>query len=97
MYWVPAEFTSGMAATLQAAIVAEHVPAHRLGSVRSVLATLSILASAAGPVAYAALGTAGLTMAAVLWGSVATMLVATLMGIAAAHKWPLKPQMTHSK
>jgi flagellar motor component MotA len=34
-------------------------------------------------------------MAVILWGGIAAMLVATLMGVFAAYRWPLKPQIAH--
>jgi MFS family permease len=62
VYWILAGVTSGTAGTLQAAIIAEHVVPERLGQVRGLLAAVTIIASAAGPVLYAWFASWGMTM-----------------------------------
>jgi MFS family permease len=81
VYWVLAGITAGLAGTLQVTVIAERVPAARLGRVRSVLASMTIVAAAAGPALYGALIAAGLSVNTVLWSSVVAMLGATAMGI----------------
>ncbi|MBW6494589.1 MAG: MFS transporter, partial [Burkholderiaceae bacterium] len=96
VYWVLAGITSGMAGTLQAAIVAAHVAPDRLGTVRSVLAAMTILASAAGPVLYAWLAASGLAMPSLLWGAVAVMIIATVTSAVAGSAWSLRSQGEYS-
>ena len=82
-YWILTGITGGLAATLQVAVIAEHVPASRLGRARSVLASGTIVAAAAGPALYGALLGAEVRVEHLLWGSVAAMLAATVLGFAA--------------
>lgn len=82
VYWVFAGITSGMAGTLQAAMVAEHVKPNRIGGVRGFIAAMMILATAAGPVIFAWLTGAGLTLSSVLWGTVAAIGLATILSLA---------------
>jgi hypothetical protein len=81
VYWVLAGVTAGLAGTLQVTVIAERVPAARLGRVRSVLASMTIVAAAAGPALYGALIAAGVAVNTLLWGSAVAMGVATLIGV----------------
>ncbi|HUF82751.1 MAG TPA: MFS transporter, partial [Burkholderiales bacterium] len=83
VYWVFAGMSAGAAGTLQAALVAEHVPPNRLGAARGILASMMVLASAAGPAMYGWLLAAGVSIVAILWGTTVAMLGATVLGAAA--------------
>ena len=72
-----------MAGALQATIVATHVPRNALGAARSVLASMSIVASAAGPALYGLVLAASVPMTGLLWGTVAVLVGATWLGVSA--------------
>jgi MFS family permease len=84
LYWFLAGVTSGMGTILQTTVVAEHVPLERLGSARSTLAAVTIVASAAGPSLYGLGVAAGAAITTVLWCSVAVLLAATFAGLRAS-------------
>jgi MFS family permease len=81
VYWVLAGVTAGLAGTLQVTVIAERVPAARLGRVRGVLASMTIVAAAAGPALYGALIAAGVAVNTLLWSSAIAMVVATVIGV----------------
>jgi MFS family permease len=83
-FWTCAGVTSGMGGVLQTTIVAERIPAAHLGTARSVLMAVTIVASAAGPSLYGAGLAAGAGMAAILWASAAMLAGATALGCMAA-------------
>lgn len=83
LYWLCAGITGGMGAVLQSTIVAERVPAARLGRARSILGAVGIVASAAGPSLYGAGLAAGASIPALLWASVGALVVATALGAVA--------------
>jgi MFS family permease len=72
-----------MAGTLQVAILSESFPPHRLGSVRSLFASVTILASALGPAIYGGLLAAGMAISRVLLGTLIAMVAATALAILA--------------
>ncbi len=82
-FWFCAGMSSGMGAVLQTTVVAERVPLARLGSARSTLAAVTIVASAIGPSLFGL----GLAMSAgvrtLLWASVAALLASTVLGFIA--------------
>jgi MFS family permease len=86
VYWLFTGATGGLAATLQVAVIAEHVAPQRLGSLRGLAASLTILASATGPALYGTLLARGFSVSELLWGSAAAMLAATGLGAHAARK-----------
>jgi len=83
LYWLCAGVTGGMGSVLQATVVAERVPLARLGSARSVLAAVTIVASAVGPSLFGLGFAAGASMATILWASVFVLLAATMLGVVA--------------
>ena len=90
VYFALAGTTSGMAATLRTALVADLVEPSRLGAVRSQLTAMMVIATALGPAAYGWLYEWGLGVAAVLWGSLAVMAAATGLGILAQLQAPIR-------
>lgn len=87
IYWLCAGVTSGMGTVVQSTVVAERVPRERLGQARSVLAAVGIVASAAGPSVYGFALAGGATITAVLWGSVAFLVAASALGLAATRRF----------
>ena len=83
-FWTCAGVASGMGGVLQTTLVAERIPAAHLGTARSVLMAVTIVASAAGPSLYGAGLAAGAGMAAILWASAAVLAGATALGWVAA-------------
>jgi MFS family permease len=86
LFWFGAGVASGMGAILQTTVIAERVPAARLGTARSVLAAVTIVASAAGPTLYGLALAAGARASTVLWSSVAALLMASALGLIAAKR-----------
>jgi MFS family permease len=80
--------TSASGNTARTAILAEMVPAHLLGTVRSYLTAVMVLSTAVGPTLFAAIIAGGLGVQAMLWtASVIFILTAGLGG--AAQVWLL--------
>jgi MFS family permease len=79
VYMALAGFTTGFATTLRTAIVPELVPMHEIGSIRSSLTAIMVLASSAGPPIYGWLFAAHVNLPTILMASVAGMAIATLL------------------
>ncbi|PKR53615.1 MFS transporter [Thalassospira marina] len=79
VYMALAGFTTGFATTLRTAIVPELVPLHEIGSVRSSLTAIMVLASSAGPPIYGWLFAASVNLPSILIGTVSAMAIATLL------------------
>jgi MFS family permease len=94
-FWTCAGVTSGMGGVLQTTVVAERVPAAHLGTARSVLMAVTIVASAVGPSLYGAGLAAGAQMAAILWASAALLAGATALGWIAAGPAHGRPAALH--
>ena len=82
-YWLCAGVTGGIGVVVQTTVVADRVPRERLGSARSALGAMGIVASAAGPTLYGVALAAGAGLYSVLWASVAFLLAATALGVLA--------------
>jgi MFS family permease len=83
LYWLCAGVTTGMGTVLQTTVVAERVSLERLGTARSVLAAVTIVASAVGPSLYGLGLASGARMPVILWASVAVLVGATAIGVMA--------------
>jgi MFS family permease len=83
-FWLCAGITGGIGVVVQSTVVAERVRRERLGHARSLLGAAGIVASAVAPSLYGYALAGGASMTAVLWSSIAFMLVATGLGIVAA-------------
>ncbi|WP_258549239.1 nitrate/nitrite transporter [Thalassospira profundimaris] len=79
VYMALAGFTTGSATTLRTAIVPDLVPISEIGSVRSSLTAIMVLASSAGPPIYGWLFAAQVALPTILLATVIGMAVATLL------------------
>ncbi|WP_252509849.1 nitrate/nitrite transporter [Thalassospira sp. TSL5-1] len=79
VYMALAGFTTGCATTLRTAIVPDLVPISEIGSVRSSLTAIMVLASSAGPPIYGWLFAAHVALPTILMATVIGMAVATLL------------------
>lgn len=78
LYMLLAGLGAGASGTLVTALVAELVPPARLGAVRSLLAALMVVSTAIGPAVYGWLYAWGVSVPALLWGSLAALAAAAL-------------------
>ena len=83
VYMALAGFTTGAATTLRTAIVPDLVPMSEIGSVRSSLTAIMVLASSAGPPIYGWLFAAHVELPTILMATVIGMAVATLLSLLA--------------
>lgn len=79
VYMALAGLTTGFATTLRTAIVPELVPMNEIGSVRSSLTAIMVLASSAGPPIYGWLFAANVQLPTILIATVIGMAIATLL------------------
>ena len=93
-YWVLTGITGGFAATLQVAVLAEYVQPSRLGRARSAFGSLMIVAAATGPALYGGLIELGAAVETLLWGSIAAMAGATLLGAFALRRGKLRARQS---
>ena len=83
VYMALAGFTTGAATTLRTAIVPDLVPMSEIGSVRSSLTAIMVLASSAGPPIYGWLFAAHVELPTILMATVIGMAMATLLSLLA--------------
>ncbi|OSQ36990.1 MFS transporter [Thalassospira mesophila] len=79
VYMALAGFTTGTATTLRTAIIPELVPMSEIGSVRSSLTAIMVLASSAGPPIYGWLFAAHVNLPTILIATVIGMAIATAL------------------